>query len=270
MKVIISHDVDHLFGRDHWLRDFIYPKLWVRTILQVYKGEITRREAVGRIMSCWKKERHHIAELMCFDKEFGVPSSFFFGMNQGLGMSYYPEEAQSIIQLVYNQGFEVGVHGIIYDDYEGIKKERDTFKRLMGFDARGIRMHYVRFNEDTFGYESDVGYLFDSTEFDKQLNGTIKNPYKVKSMWEFPLSIMDGYLPQNCEAAKKETIKILNKCHNEGLKYVCILFHDYLFDDAYQDMKQWYMWLINTLHTSDAYEFISYIDAVNELERNSD
>ena len=44
IKVIVSHDVDHLFAGDHWFRDLIYPKLWVRTTLQLVKREITGKE----------------------------------------------------------------------------------------------------------------------------------------------------------------------------------------------------------------------------------
>lgn len=39
MKVIISHDVDHLFRDDHY-RDLIYPKLWVRSSLELIKESI--------------------------------------------------------------------------------------------------------------------------------------------------------------------------------------------------------------------------------------
>ena len=36
MKIIVSHDVDHLYGSDHY-KDLIYPKLWLRETLSLLK-----------------------------------------------------------------------------------------------------------------------------------------------------------------------------------------------------------------------------------------
>ncbi len=266
MKIIISHDVDHLFRRDHWFRDLIYPKLWVRSALELLKGDIACKEAWLRCTSCFQKTRHCIDSLMDFDRRHNVPSTFFFGMNQGLGMSYFPEEAKDTIANVHGQGFDVGVHGIVFDDKDGIRKEYETFERLMGFAPNGIRMHYVRFNESTFDHVAKAGYFFDSTEFDKPRNGTIRHPYKVGEMWEFPLAIMDGYLPQRFDAAKEATLKRLAECKAAGLEYVCILFHDYQFYDGYSDIRDWYVWLIQMIADSEEDSFISYMDAIKELE----
>ena len=266
MKIIVSHDVDHLFSKDHWLRDLIYPKHIVRSVLQAAIKEISWRECLLRCRSCFQKERHRISQVMDFDQAHGGPSTFFFGMNQGLGMSYYPEEAKETILDVYNKGFAVGVHGIVYDNLEGIKKEYDKFVQTTGFQPCGIRMHYVRYDEKTFEREDKTGYLFDSSEFNKAENGTIKSPYLVGKMWEFPLAIMDGYLPQNFAEAKQETLKRLEACRAAGLEYVTVLFHDYQFDEAYSDIRDWYVWLIESIEQSESDSFISFVDAIRELE----
>lgn len=266
MKIIVSHDVDHLFAKEHFFRDLIYPKLWVRSFICFLKGKITLKECFLRCIHCFKKERHCIYELMKFDKSYQVSSTFFFGMNRGLGMSYYPEEAKLVIRQVAYEGFSVGVHGIEYRESSMIKKEYDTFVNLMGFKPCGNRMHYVRFDENTFENLSTVGYDFDTTEFNKKECGTQKMPYKVGSMWEFPLTIMDGYLPQNFNDAKKETLKKLEQCEKKGLEYVTVLFHDYQFCDDYKDIRDWYIWLIKYVHEKPDMTFISYEDAIRELE----
>lgn len=270
MKIIVSHDVDHLYGREHWGRDLIYPKLWVRSVLQAFFGTITWRECMLRIVYCFKKERHHLRDVMEFDRMHGVPSSFYFGMNQGLGMSYYPEEAASVIKEVRDNGFDVGVHGINYDNSSEIKKEYDTFVKITGFRPKGIRMHYVRFNDETFRIESETGYLYDSTEFNKETWGTIKAPYRVGKMWEFPLAIMDAYLPQTLEGAKRETLSRLDECRKKGMEYVTVLFHDYQFDDSCVAMNNWYRWLIKTIEASDEDCFISYQEAIEEMEKRNE
>lgn len=266
MKVIVSHDVDHLFAGDHWFRDLIYPKMWIRTTLELMRREITGREWWLRNTSCFRKNRHCIEALMDFDEKHGIRSTFFFGMNQGLGMSYRPNEAKTVIQAVHDRGFLTGVHGIEFQDAKGIRKEHDTFCQVMGFEPCGIRMHYVRFDDETFKKLNDAGYVFDTTEFSRPDNGTRKEPYLVGNMWEFPLAIMDAYIPQKFEEAKTKTLELLDQCREEGLKYITVLFHDFQFCDDYQDMRKWYVWLMDYFTQSAVYEFVSYEEAICELE----
>ena len=264
MYIIISHDVDHLFGSDHWFRDLSYPKLWVRSTIQLGTRKIRLKEWWLRCISCFRHKRNNIEELIQFDKNNGVPSTFFFGVNQGLGLSYKPIEAKDSVIKTHNAGFDVGVHGIIYDSEKGIRKEYNEFVKTMGFEPCGIRMHYVRFNKNTFNYEANVGYRFDSTEFDKKNNGTRKSPYLVGSMWEFPLTIMDGYLPDGLEAMKEATIKLITECEKKQIQYVTILFHDCYFCEDYEELSQWYVWLIRYLKRS--HQFVSFRDAISRLE----
>ncbi len=269
MYIIISHDVDHLFGRDHWFRDLSYPKLWVRSSIQLIQRKITIKEWWLRCISCFRKTRHHIDEVMRFDKDNNVPSAFFFGMNQGLGLSYKPEEAKETILRVHNAGFDVGVHGICYDSKAGIQKEYDTFVRTVGFAPCGIRMHYVRFNENTFKDEADAGYCFDSTEFNKETNGTRKDPYKVGNMWEFPLTIMDGYLPDQLDPMKEATINLLRECEEKKLEYVTILFHDCYFCNVYNSLFEWYKWIIQYIVKDNDLNFVSFEEAMQTLGNNA-
>ena len=266
INVIVSHDVDHLFAKDHWFRDLIYPKLWIRTTLQFIRRDITGKEWFLRNLSCFRKNRHNLDAIMRFDQEHGIKSTFFFGMEKGLGMSYKPEEAAPIIRKIKGNGFSVGVHGIDYQDYENMLEEYKTFVKSTGFLPDGIRMHYVRFDDNTFRKLNKIGYKFDSTEFDKKTNGTRKDPYKVGQMWEFPLTIMDGYLPQQFEKAKEKTLEILDEAKKEEMHYISILFHDYQFCDDYTAISQWYIWLMEFLSESPDYSFISYNEAVEQLE----
>ncbi len=266
MKVIVSHDVDHLFAKDHWFRDLIYPKMWIRNTLQLIKKEITGKEWWLRNSSCFRKNRHNLEALMDFDEKHGIPSAFFFGMNQGLGMSYKPDEARPLILKVHERGFAVGVHGIEYQDPAGMEKEYDTFKQVTGLEPCGIRMHYVRYDEKTFEKLNSIGYAFDTTEFDKSKNGTRKAPYKVGKMWEFPLAIMDAYLPDSFAAAKQSTLELLNQCKEQKLSHITVLFHDYQFCADYRDMKKWYEWLMEYLIDSEEYTFVSYSEALRDLE----
>ena len=90
-------------------------------------------------------------------------------------------------------------------------------------------------------------------------------------MWEFPLHIMDGYVLQvgDVEQSRKNTIDILKKVQEQGLPYCTILFHDYYYNSrCYPQEKEWYCWLVEYLEKK-GFEFISFREAVKELEYNS-
>ncbi len=269
MKIIISHDVDHLYTREHIFRDLIFPKMIVRSFIYFIKRKISFKTLIARIFSICSRRMNRIEEVMCLDKEYDVPSTFFFGMNQGLGMSYYPEEAEDTIIAVRKKGFDVGVHGINYQNFEAMKAEYEKFASIIQEKDFGIRMHYVRFDNDTFEKLEEIGYIYDTTEFNKK-ELEVKNPHKVGKMWEFPLCIMDGYIipPENLEEGIKNTINAIKLAEKNELPYCTILFHDFQYNEkAYPVEKAWYDWVLKYLKKEN-YEFISYREAMEELEKN--
>lgn len=268
MKIIVSHDVDHLFRSDHY-KDLIYPKLWVRSTLELMAGHYGIKEWFFRIMTAFSKQRHNIYDVMEFDKTYNVPSCFFFGMKTGLGLAYSRKNAANFIKDVDAAGFDVGVHGIDFSDASKIIEEYNYFRDIVRREDFGIRMHYVRFEKDTFDKLEEAGYAFDTTEFDKTEGTLMKNPYKVGNMWEFPLTIMDGYLPKKLSEKKKKTIELIKKAESENLKYLTLLFHDYQFCEGYATERDWYKWIIKWLY-DNGYEFISYKDAIAELEHTKE
>lgn len=266
MKVIISHDVDHLYWSDH-LKDLIFPKLWVRETLAVLKRSIPVKDYFYRMGRTFQHQQHNLDSVMALDKQYGVPSTFFFGMANGLGMSYSKRKASSAIKRLIDSGFDVGVHGIAYQDIDSMKKEYEEFFAISNLDTFGIRMHYVRFDETTFEKLAKVGYIFDTSEFDKENRYLIKSPYKVNNtMWEFPLTIMDGYLPYKFDDAQDKTKMIITEAIRLNQKYISILFHDYLYSKGYAESKRWYEWVLKYCK-QNSLGFISYRDAIDELEQ---
>ena len=263
MKIIVSHDVDHLFRNDHY-RDLIYPKLWVRSTLELIRRKYGIKEWFNRMLTPFSKERHHIPEVIAFDREHGIESTFFFGMANGLGMSYHIDRAEPVIRYVESQGFDVGVHGIAYNTELKVHEEYERMKNILGRSDFGIRTHYVRFDDTTFRLFEQSGYLFDTSEFNKETGSSMKAPYRVGDLWEFPLSMMDGYLPLELKEKKKASIRLIKEAEKLNLPYFTILFHDYQFCDGYATERDWYKWIISWLELN-GYEFISYRDAIAEL-----
>lgn len=269
MKIIVSHDVDHLYATDHIFRDLILEKLWVRSFLHMCKGKVSLKTFLYRLTVLFHNRMHRIDELMVFDRENGVKSVFFFGMDNALGMSYNKETAAPVIKRVMEQGFDVGVHGVDFQDAGKMKAEHDAFAAVSGLEQFGLRNHYVRFEKSSFEKMAEAGYLFDSTWFNKQ-QMELREPYRVGKMWEFPLHIMDGYIcPQgNSEQGLADTFAAIRKAEEQGLPYCTILFHDYQFNDKFDPhLKRWYEETIRFCRENH-YEFISYRDAIKELENN--
>lgn len=267
MKIIISHDVDHLHSTDHIFHDWIIEKFWIRAFLHLFQKKITKKTFLNRMKYPFLKRYERLQEIMDIDKKYAVPSTFFFGVRRGLGMSYGKKKAVYYIRQVIKQGFETGVHGIAFEDPALMKKEYEMFSDVIGRSDFGIRIHYVRRGDKTLSLLSEIGYLYDSTEFDKS-GKVFHKPYKTGNMWEFPLYIMDGYILRNRSLkdgifATKEAIR---QAEEKGMPYCTILFHDYLYNkDCFPLEYSWYNWLIKYLK-ENRYEFISYKNAVKELE----
>lgn len=266
MKIIISHDVDHLYPSDHIFRDMIFPKLWMRSLLELLKGKIDVQCFLQRLFLFFRNKMHCIPEIMEYDRRNEIPSVFFFGMANALGMVYHKRKAEKWIHNVRRNNFDVGVHGINYDNSSLMKEEFDDFKQIAGELSFGIRTHYVRYNNETFQKMSNIGYLFDSSEYDRKNNG-LKSPYKVGKMWEFPLHIMDSSVMKNgLIEAQSKTLVIINAAEKSGVQYLTFLFHDIFFNEkCYPNHREYYMWFVDYCKNRN-YEFVSYREAIEELE----
>jgi hypothetical protein len=267
MKIIISHDIDHLYPSDHVFRDFIFPKLWIRSFIELYQRNIGVKTCFHRLISLFDKRLNRIPEIIEFDILHNIRSVFFFGMDNILGMSYKKNIAIPWINLVLEKGFDAGVHGVEIENAIKMKKEFDDFQKITSINSFGIRTHYVRYNENTFDKMADLHYAFDTSEFNKR-QIELKPPYKIGNMWEFPLHIMDGYiLTGSLATAKEKTVAALEKGKETGLKYFTFLFHDYLFNEnTYPKHKAYYEWFVNYCITHNL-GFVSYKEAIAELDK---
>jgi hypothetical protein len=266
LKVIISHDVDHLYPSDHLFRDLIFPKLWGRSIIELVIGKISFQTCYYRLISIFDARLNRIPEIIEFDKKHAIPSVFFFGMDNILGMSYKKNTAALWIKFVLEKGFDTGVHGVEIEDVSKMLNEFNDFQAISNLSFFGIRTHFVRYNKNTFIKMADVGYFFDTSDFNKS-EIELKPPYKIGNMWEFPLHIMDGYIIKDkLETAIKQTIRILDEARKIGLEYFTFLFHDYFFNKkTYADHKAYYEWFVNYCRSQNLV-FISYGEAIAELE----
>ena len=264
MKIIISHDVDHLHWKEHFFKDLFIQKWILRNSLLYLKGSITKKLLIKCIYTIFSDRLNRIKELMIFEKRYGTKATYFFGMDSALGMSYSIYDAKIYIKNVQSQGFDVGVHGVAYRDLEKIKKEFREFSRIVGENYPfGVRNHYLRRTEKTLNFQEKAGYLFDSTEYG------VSHPYWMGNILEMPISLMDSYIfPEKCtnfKEAQSKTLALLSAAENKNILFFTINTHDIYFSDLFQNMKKWYIWLIE--HISNYYEFSNFRRALEEILR---
>lgn len=266
MKVIVSHDVDHITCFEH-RKDLILPKFFIRNLVETFNGTIPFSEMMLRSAVVFKNQWQRINEVMEFDRKQGIPSTFFVAVNQGQMLAYSLENATYWIKRIHENGFDVGVHGIEFTSGEGVQKEFETFRQILPDFPFGIRMHYLRHNEDTLGFMNDAGYRFDSSV------RLYQAPYKTGNLWEFPLHIMDGdMIYQGKRYGSKSFVRIqeftrreIEKVHIKNIPYLTLLFHDRYFHPGFSIWKAWYEWVLSWC-SENGFTFTSYSSAIHDLE----
>jgi hypothetical protein len=263
MKILISHDVDHIAMRDHWMHDLFIQRWAAKTILYVMLGKLPVRIGLKRLALVFSGRQHRVPEVMELDRSFGIPSTFFVGMRNGLGMSYPFRAARQMVELIRNEGFAVGVHGVAYDDSQLIAEEHSRFSSIVGpHHPFGVRNHYLRFDARTPEFQKAAGFLYDSSDCG------LKPPYESHGMIEFPVCLMDSLILRDSSnelsEVKRRTVEELEKGERLKLPYFTVIFHDCYYSDAFPDHQAWYRWLVQ--YVSDRYELIDFGRAVQELK----
>lgn len=256
MKIILSHDVDHLYSLEH-RKDLFWVGLVKRSLASLISSKISASEFIYRVNPIQRLER--IDEVLDFGKRYNALPTFFFATRKGLSLSYDNNESVKFIKRLQGQNIPVGLHGMAYNDFKLMKEEVDMFTDMTGLKPVGIRNHYLRRDDSTLNLMDKLGYSFDSTEY------IISNPYKIGNMWEIPISLMDVTLGIDSSKKQKQskTLEIYNKALDKKINYFVINFHDLYFSESYKSMKNWYEWLVTFL--SDKHEFIDFKTAISEL-----
>ncbi len=267
MKAIISHDIDHITVSEHLLADLIVPKFIFRSKIELLSGKISIKEYLCRWAEIFNNKWQNVDELITYNKMMNIPSSFFMGVAKGTGLNYNNELAAVWAEQILNRNAKLHIHGIKFDSFDGVLEEKQLFEKVFNHKAFGMRMHYVKRNEQTLNHFSKAGYVFDSTVH------AMENPYKVGDMWEFPFQIMDGWIienrkkwqTRNLEQCKDATKKIIETAQSKEISYLGIDFHDRYFNKSFKTWLDWYMWLTEYLK-SNKIECVDFLQAIQELE----
>lgn len=261
LYALISHDVDHITIREHIFNDLVVEKFFIRSNIELLTKKISIKEYNNRILDIITlKKWNNIIELIKFNNEAKVESTFFVGVARGKGLSYHLKLAKWAIQYILEHNYDVGVHGIHYNNFDLMFKEFQNFKQISNLNEFGIRMHYLRNDHKTMDYINKIGYSYDGTLYE------IKNPYWLtNTLLEIPIHIMDGwiilgnkrYQTTTFEQAKELTMRKIDYLIQNQINYISILFHDRYFSNSFITWRKWYEWLIEFLK-ENSFTFISH------------
>ena len=261
MKIIISHDVDNLSVKDHLFKDWIILREISRSFSEFFRKKFPFSVLFRRLTEIFKRKAwSNLEELLKFDKENKINSTFFVAVAKGKVTNYSQRQAKQAIELIKKYGFDVGIHGICYNNYEKMKKEHEDFERISGLERFGMRMHYLKSDQETFENFAKLGYLYDTTV----LSNNLEQKYKINGLIEIPFHIMDsrllGYRSNSTlEEVKEKIVKLLERAEKENKEYFAALFHDRRFSNHFPDIKNLYIWLIDYCKER-GYKFINYKD----------
>lgn len=264
MKVIISHDVDHLFFKEHYRDTFLIA--FLKNLLVDIQNGLPLEIAKKRLDLLKNGRLHNIPEILEFDISFGIKPIFFIATNRGRRLSYKTKDAKRWANWLLKEGACIGLHGIEYQNFEGILMERKLFEIFFNHTPNGVRMHYLKFGSNTLPYLEKAGYIFDSSELG------LKKPYKIGNLWEFPISLMDvslfdrkvWYGKKNFLNLLRKSFRVLEKARENNLEYFVLLFHDFYFSDAFKDRKDWYIAFINHL-VQNGFQFVTFREAIADM-----
>jgi hypothetical protein len=271
MKIIVSHDIDHLSAFEH-LGDGILVKSLVRSHLELVTGKITLSELGWRFGELFANRFHHLDELMDFDEAHGIPSTFFIGIRRGRGLSYPAEQARQWAERIGRRAFPVYLHSNAGPSLAHRCREVEDFATMTGRESIGIRTHYLA-DIDTF--LAGEGACNRRIKFDssKMLH---RDVFAEQRIWRFPVHLMDSTLMENGRRwqtrslvqAQAESRRVVDSALAAGFRFFVVNFHDRYFGKAFASWMAWYQWLMSDFRQRGL-PFVSFDTAVAELEAPS-
>ena len=127
MKIIVSHDVDHIRAWEHkW--DLIIPKFIVRNLIEYCSKYISGSEMKYRFRNLVTNKWQNLNELMEFDRRHDIPSTFFVAVDNktsravGMGRAISDGISDAYIQDV-----------VVLKEYRGMGIGKEIVQNLLNY-----------------------------------------------------------------------------------------------------------------------------------------
>jgi len=176
---------------------------------------------------------YNFPEYMEIEDKFNVRSTFFFRTKYETGdFNEYENEIKSLI----NGGWEIGLHcdPSSVSDIKKLEYEKKALEKLTGIPIRANRVHYLKFNDELPKKLIELGFEYDSSVRNSKdkIDENEMGHYKIDSLIEFPVTLMDAYLFTYMKLSEDEILPTIKKTLDYGRNLdrvnnvITILWHD--------------------------------------------
>ena len=218
LKVSLTHDVDRT------VKTYQY---FTHTLRSIKKG------ALGKAiyhMTSWNKRNQvywNFEDIMEIESHYGAKSTFYFLLESfpirffqpkswklSLGRyDIHEKRISEIIQKLDANSWEIGLHGswASFNNLEMLKKEKEILESVVGHPIKGIRQHYLNWNENTWQLQKHAGFQYDTTWGFTRKIGYRDNKVRPFAPFNdhfkvFPMAVMDS-----CYMNTPERLRELHK-----------------------------------------------------------
>ena len=248
---ILSHDVDR-----------------VKLTYQKAARNLARGDILGAFSSLWlqlfgKEKRrdsnsyYNFEQILSKQQEWGIPSTLFIlrekrrivellkGRPQHVFGVYDPKEIVEDLLPFLEKENELGLH-LSLDSYRStdhLKQETNYLNGLIKTKVRGVRSHYLNFDEMTPDLLLNENFLYDSSygiNFTNGFRSGTMFPFLLRStdqqmLWEIPFQLMDTALLWQYEQSKswheiEKNVKSLARNVHEGGGLLVLNWHQRHFN----------------------------------------
>lgn len=264
ITVCLTHDVDRV------RKTYQY---FTHTVKYLLHGQVKR--AFRSLAKLFARQSPYwgFDEVLRIENQYGVKSTFFFLDESAKIRPWSPKsfklaagrykvtekKVAETMRYLDQNGWEVGVHGSYYsyNNLELLKREKSHIENVIGHPVIGIRQHYLNWNENTWLYQAQAGFLYDSTwGFTRDIgfkDGHVKpfTPIQGQNFLEIPMTIMDSCF----EADKNRWEKLEQIIVEIDKQDACLVinFHTNNFDEIdFPNYKSNFIRLIETLQQKGA------------------
>jgi len=166
------------------------------------------------ISSFFKSEPYwNFPEIIDIENKYRVKSTFFF-MHESFKFNFFKlsnwklslgrykltqPAVNKIIQHLDSHGWEIGLHGsyLSYKDFSLLKSEKSLLEEILGHPVAGVRQHYLNLCDETWKYQNQLGFKYDSSFGYRDNIGFKENKYLPfnplnNEFVVFPQIIMDS------------------------------------------------------------------------------
>jgi peptidoglycan/xylan/chitin deacetylase (PgdA/CDA1 family) len=277
ITVCLSHDIDRTQKTYQYFTKSLFSLLKFN-----FKG------VKNQILSLKEKDPYWtFKDFIDIEEGFKVRSTVFF-LNETIKLNIFnplsyklalgryrikDERIIDIIKWLDKNGWEIGVHGSYnsYKSKELLLKEKNALENIVKHPVIGIRQHYLNLNKNTWQYQKEVGFKYDSSWGSNYTVG-----FKDEKFVPFhpfndhftviPLVIMDTCFMETKDRWK-EFDRIIEICETKGAVLV-INFHQHIFNKYdFPEFKEAYIELITKLKGKEA-QFLTLTEMYKKIAAN--